>query len=74
MKYPKLNRHFTRSGISAETYVSNTSTFSFITISKSFSQVIFYTHTMPSAPAETTTFPETEWAPSETSELSCKYV
>lgn len=29
---------------------------------------------MPSAPAETTTFTETDWAPSETSEFSCKSV
>lgn len=36
---------------------------------------LFPTHiTMPSAPAEITTFTETDWVPSETSELSCKSV
>lgn len=63
-----------RSDISAGAYAANIATYTFITITKLFPQVISYTHTMPSAPAETTTFTGTDWALSEMSELSYKSV
>lgn len=60
MKYPKLNKHFPHSDISAGAYASNTATYTFVTISELFPQVISYTYAMPSASAEITAFTGTE--------------